>query len=411
MKAMFSYLLFIILLYVFMFAPPLAFLGGVKLSYVLVSLSIFFALLHIKEWISYIKLFRKEVSLFSIVVLISIFRSGLMGDYMYIVRHVLSLLYIVTVIPFMLIISNKLNIQSEKEIVNGILISSSIAGCLSMLCTIVPSFNDYVKSVIIQYQEEDYLFGSINRGFGIASGLTSSFAYIQGTIVAFGLLYIRENKWFLIFIPFVFLSALVNARTGVLLSFWGFLTLIFAQKRSAFFSIVIVSIAFIFYLESIMRTLGFNEYTINWILDFQEQIGNITTGDLNQGTANTMSRMIVWPSSLLEWLLGSGVDLFDLSRNHSDIGWFVQLNYGGLIYVIPLYYVFFEMTKRLLRSRQNAFAIMFIGVAIIVNTKSKIFPTISFAPVLIFLYVLIITKTHTIIQSNNSNRTSVKMNL
>lgn len=411
MKNLCSNALFIILLYVLLFNPPLTFLGGVNLGYVLIIISLYVILQHNKEWTSYFRFFHKEIMLFSIVATVSVFRSGLMGDYMYIVRHILSILYIAAVIPTILILSKMLRAGTANKIIKGILIASSIAGFFSLLCTIIPSFNEYVKSTIIKYQEEDYLFGNIRRGFGLADGLTSSYAYIQGTIAAFGLYYIKEYKWLLFIIPIIFLSALVNARTGVLISFWGFLSLIIAKKRSALILAIIISVGFIYYLENILKSIGLNEFTIAWILDFQDQLDYIASGDLSNGTTNTMSSMIIWPSGALEWLLGSGVDLFNSPRVHSDIGWFIQLNYGGLLYVLPLYYAFYFMSKRLLKNGKKAFALMFIGAALIVNTKSKIFPTTSFFPFLFLLYVLANTKMKAIWQQNKSKHAVINYKL
>lgn len=394
MKSFFSYSLFITILYFFIYDPPFAFLGGIRWSYIFIVLSLVYIILRYREWNSYYKLFRTEMLLFSIVVCYSFVRSGIMGDYMYIVRHLLSLLYIITVVPIILIISKKMGINTESKIIKVILVTSSIAGCISILCLLVPSFDEYVRNNLIQYEEEDYLFGNLNRGFGIANGLTSSYGYIQGTIVVLGLKYYKENKWFIYFMPVVFFSALINARTGVLMTFWGGVVLVVSKNKNAFIPVLALAIGFMYYLKEIMSFAGFNDYTIAWILDFQNQIGNLSTGDFSGGAATNLFK-IVLPTDAFEWLLGRGIDLFSIKigYEHSDMGWLIQLNYGGILYVVLLYYVLFVyMPKRLINYRQFSLALFIIGVMIICNTKSKIFPSLSFFPLLILLYYVVISK-------------------
>ena len=394
MNSIFSYSLFITLLYFFIYDPPFAFLGGIRLSYIFIVLSLLYvSLYNYKQWWLYFRLFQTELCFFSIVVCFSFVRSGIMGDYMYIVRHILSLLYIIAVIPILLTLSKKLGITTENKMIKGILVTSSIAGCISLACVVIPPFNDIVKNVIIQYQEEDYLYGKFNRGFGIANGLTSSYGYIQGTIVALGLMYLKENKWFLFFIPVVFFSALINARTGVLMTFWGCIVLFFSKNKKTLFPIIALTIGFIYYLKDIMSFIGFNEYTIAWILDFQDQLKELYSGNYSTGTTSKMFKM-VWPQKEFEWIVGRGVDLFRFktSAEHSDMGWLIQLNYGGFLYIIPLYGGFLFMVNRLFNKNLHFFAYLFLGVVIICNTKSKIFPTTSFFPLLVLIYYVVISK-------------------
>ena len=369
----------------------MAFLGNINLGYLLVVVSLVVIIAKMNKWLGFIKMFRKEILLFTIVLFYSIFRSGLMGDYMYIVRHILSVLYLVSVIPFILIYANKVGINNGSSFVKAILIVSSIASCISVLAVIFPTIDDIIRTVVIQYEEDDYLYGRLTRGYGIAGSLTSSYGYIQGVIFAFGFMYLKENRWFLFFMPFVFLSALINARTGVLIAFWGIAVLVFSKSKKSIITSVILVTFFVFKIEDILRLFNINDYTVAWILDFQDQMFEISSGNINDGAAYKLfNRMIVWPSGFLEWILGKGINLFDVDINQgkSDIGWIIQINYGGILYAIPLYYAFVVMAKRLTKNHLYGLMLFFMGAAIIVNTKSKIFPTTSFFPIFMLLYVI-----------------------
>ena len=376
-----------------MYNPPIKmFLGGMNLSYVLIVLSLLYVTVHIREWKIYIRMFEKEIALFSLVVLFSVIRSGIEQDYMYIVRHILPVLYIIAVIPGVLMIARRTGVFSEKKLIKSILIVSSVAGCLSMLCILLPSFDEFVRNQLIQYDEEDYLFGNIRRGFGIASGLTSYFGYIQGVIIALCPFYLKDNKWFIFFIPFVFLSILVNARTGVLIALWGLFVYFFSDNKKAALPLSILMIVLFVFLPDIMRLLNFNEQTIAWILDFGNQLEDISSGDFSEGTAATLlGSMNVWPSNAVEWLIGKGILMFHadlVGDTRTDIGWLLQLSYGGIIYIIILYSAFVHMAKRLVKNKQNVLMYFLAGAVFIINTKSKIFPTTGVFTFLMFLYFI-----------------------
>ena len=391
MKSKISYILFLFVLYVFLYNPPLNLLGNLNLSYLLVLVSLFSVSRNKKDWKEYAHKFKLEITIFIIVLVYSVFRSGIVGDFMYIVRHILSVLYIVSVIPFMLFYAKKVGLDCGSGLIRALLIVSSLAACISVLAVTVPAVDDYIRNTVVQYEEDDYLYGKITRGYGIAGSLTSSYGYIQGVMAAIGFMYLKENRWFLLFMPFVLLSALINARTGVLIAFWGIAVLIFSKNKKAIIPAVVITLVFVYNIEDILRLLNINDYTIAWILDFQDQIYEMSSGNISEGAASKLfDRMIVWPSGLSEWLVGKGINLFDVDINQgkSDVGWIIQINYGGLLYVIPLYSAFFVMAKRLKKNHLFGFMLLFIGVAIIVNTKSKIFPTTSFFPFLMLVYVI-----------------------
>lgn len=395
MKAKISYFLFLILLYVFMFNPPLALVvGSLNLSYVLIVFSLFYVLLHRNRLNLYLKPFKTEICLFVIVVVFSALRSGIEKDYMYIVRHVLPFLYIVAVIPCTIMLAKKVGIHSETQFIRSIFIVSAVASCITILCVLFPGLDEFVRNRLIQYDEDSYLFGNIRRGFGIASGLTSYYGYILGVIVGICPLYMKGNKWFASFIPLIILSILVNARTGVLIALWGVSVFFFTNSKQSVLPIFALILLLYFYLVDIMLILHFNPETIAWIQDFIDQIMDISSGNLSEGTANTLlDSMNVWPSNALEWLIGKGVLMYHaalVGDTRTDIGWLLQLSYGGLVYIFILYYIFIYMANRLVKNREKILMWIFAGSIIIINTKSKIFPTTGVFTVLMLMYFICI---------------------
>lgn len=388
----FKYLVFILLLYLFIYLPPFHFLGNFKVYYVLLLLSILTCLFKGKEIRRYLKQFSTELSLFFIILLFSVFRSGLHGDVGYVITHFVSVASIFFVIPFLIIAANKLGVDSEKDLIRALLIVSAIAGSISMICIVNPSFNDFIKNNVIQYDEEHYLSNTIIRGFGLANGLTSNYGYIQGSIVAIGLYWLKDNKWFLVFIPIVLLSALVNARTGVIIAAWGIILLILSSKKRLFIPITVASVLFVVFLPTIMELLHFNEYTILWIFDFVDKMDSISNGDMD--SVSKFVDMVVTPHGFGDWILGRGINIYDQEGIlHSDIGWCIQLYYGGVTYLFLLFIAFYSVFYRLFKLKSKFYFYFFLGVVILVNTKSRMFPsTGEFSLMLFVYYVTILTE-------------------
>lgn len=398
MKDKLKKIFFLLVLYVFLFNPPLRILlGNIDLGYVLIIIS--FLLMIKKSGVlqMHISIFEKELILFLIVLFYVIIRSGIQGDTITIIKHILGVSKVFFVIPFILYYAKKVGLDNEHRLIRSLLIVSSLAACITILCIYNPSFDSFVREKIIQYNEDDYLMNASYRGFGIASGLTSYYGYIQGTIMALGVLYIKENKWFLPFLPLVFLSALVNARTGVLISIWGLIVFALSKNSKLIIPLVSMFIIFIISLENIMSFFNFSDYTMAWILDFQDEMGGFySSGDIGQ--SRTLSRlfgeMFILPQTFTEWILGKGVSLFrtGYGQAHSDMGWVLQLNYGGIIYLIPLYTIIITIAKRMLRNNLKLFSCFFIGTIVIINTKSSFYPGNGEFFFLMLLYCFFIIK-------------------
>lgn len=377
-----------------MYSPPIRyFFGGVNPFFILMATSVIFYIRNRSNLQLYLRPFKTEMNWFLCLVFFCIVRSGMEHDYMFIIRNVVSVVCVYVVIPFVLFLAKRIGIYSKDEIIRAIMIVSAIASSITMLCIFFPSFDSYVRNELIQYDEEHYLYENLRRGYGIATALTSHYGYIQGTVIAICPFFLKENKWFIFFIPFIILSILVNARTGILIAMWGIMVHSYISSKKVALPLVILVFILYYYLEDVMMALNFNSETIAWILDFNDQVEDISTGDLGGDVASRMlGDMVVWPSNFVEWLMGKGVILYrnSMSTEHTDIGWFIQLNYGGLFYLFILYPTFVIMAKRLIRYNLKNFMIILAGAILIVNTKSSIFPSTGELALLMLLYFILI---------------------
>ena len=400
MKSVIKYLCFLCVLYIYMYSPPIKILyGGVNPFYILMAISVIFYIKGGENLRLYLKPFKTEITWFLCLVFFCVVRSGMEHDYVFIFRYVVSVVCVFVVIPFVLFLAKRIGKYSKDELIRAIMIVSAIASSISMLCIFFPSFDSYVRNELIQYDEEDYLFENFRRGFGIAAALTSHYGYIQGTVIAICPFFLKENKWFILFIPFIILSILINARTGIIIAMWGIMVYSFVSRPKIALPLVAVVFIMYFYLEDIMIALNINPETIAWIMDFIDQMEDISTGDFSSGAASRLAGdMVVWPSDVVEWLIGKGIILHhnSLTTKNTDIGWFIQLNYGGLFYLFILYPTFVVMAKRLAKFNLRTFMIIFAGIVVIVNTKSQIFPSTGEFVFLMLLYFICVLDTRLI---------------
>ena len=237
--------LYIVLLYFVLYNPPLYFLkGGIKVSYVILAISILIFFNKPRIVLSHIKTFRIEYKLFVYLLLFVVLRSFFLGEYGIISRHIICFLQVFLLLPILYIYTPEKK-EKRQFFIRALLITSVIGATFSILCLAFPEFNAFVKTKLIQYTYEDYLYNNDYRGYGIADALTSNYGFLQGFIVIIGLYYYKENKWFVFLAPFVFLSAILNARTGGLLALFGLVIL--AGMRSSK-TVVVASVLIVTFL-------------------------------------------------------------------------------------------------------------------------------------------------------------------
>lgn len=397
-KTIFSYISCSIILYLFIFDPHiLMFRGRLSFSNIIAFVCFVYSFINFKILYSFWKLFKTEYFLGGLIVLYTVFRTLVGGDSGYISTHFLLFVRLFIVIPFLFYLFSKLEGRVEDNIVRILLIVGSVASLISLVCLLSPDINAYIKDSIIQYDEDDYLFDNEYRGFGLAGMLTSNFGYVQGFIACFGLFYLKDNKWFLPFILLIILSSLINARTGALIAFVGIVIWVFSNKSFFSYIFVLITILAILNIENILLLMGVNDKTLFWILSFMGEVTDVmSAGDVVSSTTaqSLFGYMIVWPENFEQWILGRGYSIFLDNIANSDMGWIIQLNYGGLVYVAGLYYLVFYMIKRLFHNGAKWYAFLFTATFIIANTKGCVFPGFSLFYVLTMIYYINIIKGH-----------------
>lgn len=389
------YSIVIACLYFTLFNFPLAYFrlpGGTKNLLYIFLLGII--LVYGKAYFNFVKVFSKELWLLFLPLLFVLLRTGIGGETEFIGKHVLGLLDTFFVPLSLVLFAIKSGITIETKFIRCFLILGAIGSVISFACFLFPPLHSYIKYTILNIQSDNYLYWVNFRGYGLAEKLTSNYAYIQGTIFVIGCFYAKENKWFLFFLPFILVSILFNARTGIVILILGLI--LFVLSRSGFKTILlsIPCLLVFLFIPEIMSSMGLKSDTIEWVLILFSDMDNIaTTGDVTQsGTGSKLfGTMWILPETSSEWLIGKGYSLFRHEvETSSDNGWILQLNYGGIIYMFFLYLIIFQILFRLYKIRRKSFALYCLFIFLIINTKSSFLPNDEEFRMLMMIYMFYI---------------------
>lgn len=370
-----SFVCFIVIfLYCFFHNPILTLTNGIGLIKFLYPLALIFAFTNSRIK-SYFGAFRKEWSLFLTLLLFSVFRYIIGGDGTVAYSHLIMVIEcFILPIVFVGYLDNKQ--VSYNDFIRCILIVSTVASVISTLCITIPSFGYYVRYSLLSMSDDAYLSNVLYRGFGISEELTSGYGYIQGACVAIGLKYIKNNKWFAPFIPLVFMSAFLNARTGVIVAVVGVLAVFVTSKsiRSIFVTFILLFV-FIKLAPTFLSYLNLSDDSIKFMTDFFEETDDMRSGGIASSSTSSdlFGRMIVLPDGLSQWIIGRGYSLFEATYNiRSDVGYIIQLNYGGIIYLALWASFLLSVYKKMkLYSVDKFIIILFFCAFLILNIKAN----------------------------------------
>lgn len=330
-------------------------------------------------------------------------RSGIEGETPVITQHIIGFINIFIIVPFIVEYIKKRSVDGSQYLMRCLLIVGAVGSVITLMCFLGPDFNMFTKQVLMRYSSAE-LNNEMNdyRGFGFASLLSSDYGFIMGILLVIGCYYYKNNKWFLLFMPLVFLSALINARTGLVIAITGILLFLIYNRNYKFSLILFLMCIVIYhYAEQLMSLLNFNEYTLMWLTsEFESTSDAIRSGDMNQSLTLTALFSDFWilPDSIGQWIMGRGFDLYRNTRgiHPSDVGWIRELNYGGLLYLVPLIFLFWKMYKRLRKYNNKAFALFVLLTICIINTKTMIFPGDRSFYVLVMVYYMLTSRKQTL---------------
>lgn len=269
-----------------------------------------------------------------------------------------------------------------------------VASFISVFLILNPEFNSYVRDILLLEQRQNIEHVLAFRSFGIADDLLYTYAIVLGIGICLCFKYAKKGKFYYLFLLPLLIGVFFNARIGVVPIILYLFYLVIIERKLSLIIYIAVSI-FIAIFLLLNSSFGEDyEMTINWIIDGFNEISNVFTGEQSEKNTNTatLQRMIIFPESIGGFIFGTGKDLFLDSKNNSDIGYVLQIYYGGLVYLLLFLLVVFKLYIKLLANNlcNRWFNIVFIGTILLCNIKGYFFYTCSGMRVLMLLFFIYI---------------------
>lgn len=359
------FILFI--LYIYLHNPVLVFTGGIGSLKLLYPLFLGYAFMRINTVYHFFKNYKIEWYYFIAILLFVILRTVVGGDVTY-VRTTMVAIVEAFIIPIILLHFFATSKLKSDDFIKLLLITGAVSSLISLACIASPALNMWTKEIMVQ---DEYLQENIFRGFGISDGLTYAYGIIQGTIFSIGLFHIKKHKWFSLFLPIVLISIAFNARTGLLVAAVGVIVFVIFHAKSfkSLFPLLVLLPLGYFVLINMGNYISFEEDSLEFVFNFFDQAKDIvSSGDTSAGVTTDIlfNEMIVFPTDFVEWILGTGKSVF-LSQENSDIGFILQLNYGGIVYIILLTLLMWRILKTVRYEKKYFY--LFVFTFLIANTK------------------------------------------
>lgn len=302
-----------------------------------------------------------------------------------------TLLLDIYILPILILhLYNLLKIK--KDLIFFILCAANVACVFSLFSFAIPEIGSFFREDLLK--SNDFTSFVAFRTFGLAEDLTFSYGITQGLMIGMMALYSKSRLLLWFAIPIFLGTILINARTGfvpVIIFTILFFSVNFRPK------LIVQIFAVAFCLVMLLPNLNIESEkfkTLEWGLDFFLQMNDVTTGS-STSDFNTFDvlagSMFVLPSSFLEFIFGTGNYIFGKDYGpSSDVGYILQLYYGGLIYLFLVFFILIWMIVTFFKTvrvtkKENIFWICLFLTICIVNIKGNVFTTNGFLRLAILL--------------------------
>lgn len=392
-----KYFYFLIALYIYLYNPPLAILPFTP-KYFLYSIIPIVLIMKSKLFYSYLNNIKYIFILFCFIIIYSLFREVIQSEIVFFYLQI-SMLIETTILPICMIIIYK-QIKPDGDLLNEIILLGTIASLFTLGLILNPALDDFVKYNLLRTTE--YTEFVAKRTFGFAEGLTFSYGTVQGLILAIILLRIGKNSAYYFLVPLFFISILFNSRTGftpVVVALFLSLIINFNVKKIMIFTVIFFTFYYVYNSTDLVYEY---KQTIEWGLDFFIQSSDFLSNKSNESNTLTtlFNDMAIFPNSTTEWIFGTGENLFVNINHSSDVGYIIQLYYGGLFYVLLIFLIVSRIIlniKKITPSYKTLFIVLIVCI-LLFNIKGNLFSPSGILRTIMLVYIyLIISKLYPVI--------------
>ncbi|WP_351189654.1 hypothetical protein [Shewanella sp. TB4-MNA-CIBAN-0142] len=205
------------------------------------------------------------------------------------------------------------------------------------------------------------------RSFGLARSYTFTMPIFMAFAASMMLfLYMRTKSYkFIILMPMFLLVSFFNARVGIIV-FGLFLFLILVKLANVkliikciFFCIMISIFSYIF-----MRNGNgdVNVYQLTRLMDGVSEIGELLDGNKVGTFSALFGDMFILPKTLYEFILGTGINIYERDDFNSDVGYVLDIYEFGFVGLIMKFFIYgYLLLKIIKNTNSNRFRECFYG--------------------------------------------------
>lgn len=376
-------LVIIVLIFFLLYYPPITNFNTLLIVGVFSWLIIFLRFDLISKYINLINVFKINFSL-SVLTLYLFFVISYNG---FSLENLFNFLYwIIIIIPTGILISSfmkqlKLN---EYDLLKSIIIAAVVQGFLAIFTFIFKSVQMFFVNVMVENGLNPHLIDlSAQRIYGFSSSLTFATPIFQSMLAVICIyIGIKRSTKYLFAVPILLFSAIINARTSIVIFISGIaLIIIFEIGTNLKNNIKILFIVFLgllgFYLSTDLIKL-LSPQTFKFIDDGIFEIIEFFNNEITRGSYFsyiTNRDVFTFPDGI-SLIFGKGTSDLSEFNLQSDVGWVYDIWFGGLIYAIFIYVIFINFSKIIFLNNHKIFkfiAIYFLITMAASNIKGYAF--------------------------------------
>jgi hypothetical protein len=273
---------------------------------------------------------------------------------------------------------------TSYEVLNILLVVGFIQGIIAILCLFIPTFKDIiVNTMIINSKVDKSIFDSLfemadYRLNGLAANLTFTTPVLQMVlcIISIHLALTKTNKY-IIFMPILLISAIINARSSFIILIYGFILVLLVNSKAKQITkvlvILLMSIPLYQYISEMI--MGKSEFLMKWLGSGLDEIVAFFQGERIGYFAVATTDYIRFPKGW-EIVWGTGKDIVGLVRGKgSDIGYINDLWLGGIVFCGIIYLTIINFYMRGIHKDDKSHKLivyLFIITLLIINIKGSI---------------------------------------
>ena len=292
-------------------------------------------------------------------------------------------------ICFMILHSIRRRGYGIKELILMIAACCNLQGVFAIISFVYNPFHVWLlnRYIAYGYNKQTYTSLAYYRLYGLAFHLTNFAPLIAACITPVIVKYGMKQRKYLLLIPLMVISVLLNSRTALLIMLLG-IAVLFVYP-SGFKSIKMKQVLQIVAVGIVLLILGIvlirvvvsmketsNSWFAGWIIAGFESIIGLFKGE-NKGYFEYTSRSSTWvmPKGMA-LIFGAGMEAIGehAGLNGTDVGYINYLWIGGILYCIMLFVLIWLLIKPISRKKTNRWYFCFLVIAILcLNVKDVVF--------------------------------------